>query len=126
MFTPVQIQTCKHFLNNTTHLATGFNFWGNISILSVFFREKHKILPYLWINLKKYLEENVESEVTDIPGNRYCFLSSVVEVLRTNYGDIVTQEQLTQCVMKFLCLNYEKYFRTLLTSSQTKITIKTP
>ena len=55
------------------------------------------------------MEENIKSEVTDIPGNGYCFLGSVVEVLRTNYGDIVTQEQLTQHVMKFLCLNYEKY-----------------
>ena len=84
-------------------------FGGNIFILSVFFREKHKILPYLWINIKKYLEENLESEVTDILGNGYCFLGSVVEVLRTNYSDVVTQEQLTQQVMKFLCLNYEKY-----------------
>ena len=55
------------------------------------------------------MEENVKSEVTDIPGNGYCFLGSVVKVLRTNYGDVVTQEQLTQHVMKFLCLNYEKY-----------------
>ena len=55
------------------------------------------------------MEENIESEVTDIPGNGYCFLGSVVEVLRTNYGNIVTQEQLTQHIMKFLCLNYEKY-----------------
>ena len=59
--------------------------------------------------MKKYLEENLKSEVTDIPGNEYCFLGSVVEVLRTNYGDLVTEEQLMQQVMKFLCLNYKKY-----------------
>ena len=47
--------------------------------------------------------------MTDIPGNGYCFLGSVVEVLRTNYGELVTEEQLMQQVMKFLCLNYEKY-----------------
>ena len=55
------------------------------------------------------MEENIKSEVTDIPGNGYCFLGSVVEVLRTNYGDIVTQEQLTQRIMKFFCLNYKNY-----------------
>ena len=73
------------------------------------YRNKHKILPYLWINLKKYLNEALASEVTDIPGNGYCFLSSVIEVLNVNYNDPVTEEQLMQTVMKFLCLNYEKY-----------------
>ena len=49
------------------------------------------------------------SEVTDIPGNGYCFLGSVVEVLNVNYDDPITEEQLMQKVMKFLCLNYENY-----------------
>ena len=46
--------------------------------------------------------------MTGITGDGYCFLGAVVEVLNLNYGDPITEE-LMQKVMKYLCLNYEKY-----------------
>ena len=55
------------------------------------------------------MSEALASEVSNIPGNGYCFLGAVVEVLNLNYNDPVTKEQLMQKVMKYLCLNYENY-----------------
>ena len=55
------------------------------------------------------MSEALASEVSNIPGNGYCFLGAVVEVLNLNYDDPVTKEQLMQKVMKYLCLNYENY-----------------
>ena len=73
---------------------------------------RQTILPYLWVNLKKYLEDTYDMEVNEeIPGDGYCFLSSVVDVLHTNFDEKITVEQVMQKMMKYVCDNYEKYER---------------
>ena len=110
MFTPAQIQTCKHFLNNTRHLFRCLNiFGGNIWFYRYIFR--HEILPYLWINLAKYLDETLNMEVKGFDGDGYCFLNAVVKVLSINYNEDVTVEKAMQTVMKYLCSNFEKYMK---------------
>ena len=55
MFTPAEITTCKQFLSNILHLDMALNFWGRSDGSSIPFRECHKLIPFLWINLKDYL-----------------------------------------------------------------------
>ena len=82
-------------------------FGGNKWFQKYFFR--HQILPYLWINLAKFLDETLDMEVKAVEGDGYCFLNAIVKVLRTNYNEHITVEQAMQKVMKYLCSNFEKY-----------------
>ena len=48
-------------------------------------------------------------EVKGVDGDSYCFLNAVVKVLEENFGTVITVEQAMEQVMKYVCLNYDRY-----------------
>ena len=86
-----------------------FEFFGeNARLLSIPFRECHTILPYLWVNLSKYLASQ-QMEVQTIKGDGFCFLNAVSKVLEVNYNQNYPVQKAMEQIMKFLCECFDKY-----------------
>ena len=108
MFTPAEITTCKQFLNNIIHLDMALNFWGRSDGSSIPFRECHKLIPFLWINLQDYLTTQ-GMEVTTVRGDGFCFLSSVCKAIEINYGEVISIEKCMEVIMRYLVENFKRY-----------------
>ena len=108
MFTPAEITTCKQFLNNILHLDMALNFWGRSDGSSIPFRECHKLIPFLWINLKDYLTTQ-GMEITTVHGDGFCFLSSVCKAIENNYGEVISIEKCMEVIMRYLVENFKRY-----------------
>ena len=48
-------------------------------------------------------------EVKGVDWDGYCFLNAVVKVLEENFSTVITVEQAMEQVMKYVCLNYDRY-----------------
>ena len=108
MFTSAEITTCKQFLSNILHLDMALNFWGRRDGSSIPFRECHKLIPFLWINLKDYLTTQ-GMEITTVHGDGFCFLSSVCKAIENNYGEVISIEKCMEVIMRYLVENFKRY-----------------
>ena len=79
-----------------------FNFWGGFSIP---FMECHKLIPFLWINLKDYLTTQ-GMEITTVHGDGFCFLTSVCKAIEINYGELIAIEKCMEIIMRHLVENF--------------------
>ena len=85
-----------------------FNFLGRSDGFSIPFRECHRLIPFLWINLKDYLTTQ-GMEITTVRGDGFCFLTSVCKAIEINYGEVIAIEKCMEIIMRYLVENFTQY-----------------